>query len=68
MNATTQLAMIAAALKRGESLTPQDALSRFGCFRLAARIYDLRTEGMTIHTEMVDVGDSQVARYTLVAS
>jgi|HubBroStandDraft_4_1064222.scaffolds.fasta_scaffold81941_5 hypothetical protein len=29
-------------LKRGESITPIDALQMFGCFRLGARIFDLR--------------------------
>ena len=44
----TQKALILKHLLRGMSLTPLEALNRFGCFRLGARIYDLRREGYTI--------------------
>ena len=37
-----------AALLAGRSLTPMDALRDFGCFRLAARVADLRREGLPI--------------------
>jgi Helix-turn-helix domain len=37
----TQSQQILAALKAGESITPMDALERWGCFRLGARIFDL---------------------------
>ena len=48
----SQSAQIKAALLRGEKLTPMDALRRFGCFRLGARIWDLRNgHGMDIRTE-----------------
>lgn len=35
----SQSVQIKAALLRGETLTPLDALRRFGCFRLGARIW-----------------------------
>lgn len=44
-------AQIKAALLAGETITPIDALNRFGCFRLGARIWDLRDEGMNIINE-----------------
>lgn len=45
----SQSAQIKAALLRGETLTPLDALRRFGCFRLGARIWELRHKcGMDI--------------------
>ena len=45
----SQTARIKAALLRGEKLTPMDALRRFGCFRLGARIWELRHKcGMDI--------------------
>ena len=44
----SQKADILAALKRGETLTAMDALARFGCFRLAARICELRQGGWNI--------------------
>lgn len=39
-------------LEHGKKLTPLEALDKFGCFRLAARIDDLRREGLEIETEM----------------
>ena len=63
----SQTHRILGALKQGQRLTPMDALRRFGCFRLGARIHDLRCEGHHIETSMVDVGDGKrVARYSLV--
>tara|TARA_R110002110_G_scaffold214514_4_gene428147 strand:- start:440 stop:649 length:210 start_codon:yes stop_codon:yes gene_type:complete len=35
-------------LEKGRSISPLDALLNYGCFRLAARIYDLKKEGMNI--------------------
>jgi len=46
----TQNEEILAHLKTGQSITPIHALSEFGCFRLAARISDLRGEGHSIET------------------
>lgn len=53
--------------ERGErGVTPLDALERIGSFRLAARIWDLRSQGHTItdvgHTTE---GGARVARYVL---
>jgi hypothetical protein len=49
-------------LKTGHSLTPIQALQCFGCFRLSARIWDLRNAGHNI--EMVMVGQKKrFARY-----
>lgn len=61
----TQTNLILSALKRGEKLTPITALKRYGCFRLAARIQDLRDNGVPVNTTMVRVGESRVARYSL---
>ena len=41
-------------LKRHGSITPMDALREFGCYRLGARIYDLRREGVKIRTRLVE--------------
>ena len=40
----SQNAQILSALKNGERLTPLDALIRFGCFRLSARINNLKVD------------------------
>ena len=47
-------------------ITPRDALDWAGCFRLAARIADLRAQGYEIET-VIEKG-SKHARYRLVAS
>jgi len=68
MTAHTQLAKIREALLRGEKITALEALERWGCLRLAARIRDLKDEGLNIDRVMVTVGqDKQVARYALLA-
>ena len=64
----TQAEHILAYLKTGGSLTPLDALERFGCFRLGARVWDLKERGYNIISERLTVpGGKVVARYTLVA-
>lgn len=50
-------------LKSGKSLTPTEALSLFGCFRLAARISDLKSQGFVIETEIVKSNGKRYARY-----
>ena len=53
-------------LETGNSLTALDALQRFGCLRLAARIGELRADGCKIIAEPFRTGKKQVARYWLV--
>ena len=50
-------------LKSGRKLTPLEALSRFGSFRLGARIRELREAGYDIKTTLVKRGGSRVAQY-----
>lgn len=54
-------------LKQGRRLTPIQALNKFGCFRLSARIKNLRNEGHNIITEVVQNGRTRFARYRLVS-
>jgi hypothetical protein len=62
----TQAEQILHYLQQGGALTPLEALDMFGCFRLGARIWDLKREGHDIRTDMVDVGDGKhVAKYYL---
>ena len=61
----SQANQILKCLESGASLTAIDALKRFGCLRLAARIEDLRSEGHPIITTMVTKNDSRVARYSM---
>jgi len=47
------------------SITPVEALSNIGCFRLAARICSLRQQGHNIKTRMIEANGKRFARYTL---
>ena len=50
-------------LETGKSLTPMDALVRFNCFRLAARVKDLRDQGVNIRSELVHKDGKKYSRY-----
>jgi hypothetical protein len=53
-------------LLAGNSITPLEALGVFGCFRLAARIEELRDDGYAIDTELrEDPKGKKYARYTM---
>ena len=58
---TNQRMKILKHLKCGLSITPVDALERYKCFRLAARIAELREDGYQISTDM----SQGYARYAL---
>ena len=63
----TQTQSILLHLKRERGITPLEALRRYGCFRLAARIAELRAAGHDILTQRVEVrGGKNVARYRLI--
>lgn len=44
--------MVISYLMSGKTLTPLEALNMFGCLRLAARVYELRSDGWPILKEM----------------
>ena len=52
----TQTEAILKHLKGGAEITPIDALAYYGCFRLAARISELRKDGHSIDMEYVNNG------------
>lgn len=62
----TQNQQIKSFLEKGKALTPIQALNKFGCFRLAARISDLRNEGLNIATKIVTKEGKSYASYRLV--
>ena len=62
----SQTALIKGWLLNGHSITTLEALTMFRCFRLAARVADLRDEGMAILTEMVDINGKRVAKYSII--
>ena len=61
-------AILASLVKRGRrGITPLEALNEHGCFRLGARIWDLKRQGHLIGKEMVKLDSGKrVARYWLV--
>ncbi len=62
----SQTEKILSHLKR-RPLTPLQALEHYGCFRLAARISDLRNKGHRITTEIIERNGKRIARYRLGA-
>lgn len=66
MTTDSQSKKILDYLRLGRKLTALDALKLFGCFRLSARIYELREAGHPIGMKIVPVsGDKHVAEYHL---
>ena len=61
----TQNQQIKSYLEKGKSITPIQALEKFGCFRLAARISDLRNYGLNIATKIVTKDGKTFASYKL---
>lgn len=62
----SQCTKILAYLQTGKSITGMEALKKFDCFRLGARIYDLKDRGYAIESELIQLPNGKrVARYTL---
>ena len=60
----SQNALIKGWLLNGYSITQLEALNQFGCFRLAARIADLRDQGFKIDTKIVTLENGKrIAMY-----
>lgn len=58
---------ILAFLLNGNTLTPLEALTKFGSFRLAARINELRNEGFIIDSKSIEtINGSIVSQYELI--
>ena len=49
-----------------DGITPLDALREASCFRLAARVAELRREGLDVRTTWETEGDARWARYVLL--
>jgi len=65
MNTRTQSARILDFMASGKPVNPMVALRRFGCFRLGARIYDLKQDGHEIKSERVTRRGKTFAEYRL---
>ncbi len=62
----SQRELIYSYLEQGNTITPLEALNKFGCFRLGARIYELRRAGHNIITENITENGKTFAKYRLI--
>lgn len=63
---STQKERLRELLLAGDEVTALDALDRLGCFRLASRIHDLKSEGMDIVDRRVKTtGGAVIKAYKL---
>ena len=62
----SQTDLILEWMKEGNSITPLEALNRFRCFRLGARIADIKKKGYIVYSEFVTTdSEKKVKRYHL---
>jgi hypothetical protein len=62
----TQAGRILAYLREGHRITALEALELFQCFRLAARVHELRREGWNIIERTVETASGKrIAEYSL---
>jgi len=60
----SQNQLIKKHLLKGKTLTPMEALRKWGCWALSSRISELRKE-MEIKTKMIHKGNKTFAEYSL---
>lgn len=66
MGQNKQLEQVREHLITHRTITPIQALEQYGCYRLAARICDLRKEGLQIVTSVKNKSKvERYAKYTL---
>jgi len=66
VDAASQTTQILTYLRSGKTLTAIEALQRFGCFRLAARIRNLKDDGYDVRSTRVELPNGKrVAKYRL---
>lgn len=61
----SQNSQIRKHLESGKTITPLEALRRYDCLRLGARIYDLKQDGLPVKTEIKRNGRKRFAEYSL---
>lgn len=62
----TQNNQILEYMEKGNSITAMEALDLFGCFRLSARIKDLKDQGKKIDKVMLANNGKRYAKYFMV--
>lgn len=67
MNRQAQTKLIETHLSNGNSITPLEALKKFNCMRLSARIHELRHKfGYNIKRTMIRDVSNSYASYSLI--
>ena len=64
MSQTSQLI----SLMKKKWVTPQDALRHAGCFRLAARVHDMRSAGINVIDRWVERDDTRFKAYKIIGT
>jgi hypothetical protein len=65
-NTRSQRAKILNHLQSGKTINPLQALNEYKCFRLGARIYDLKQSGYNIDSRMIKAGNGKkYAEYSM---
>lgn len=65
MKTKTQKQKVLSHLKRGWRITQTDAFHKYGCWRLASRINELRDEGFDIRTQIIERDGKKFAQYKM---
>jgi len=65
MDISSQGHRILTHFRSGKTLTAYEALQRFGCLRLAARVKDLKDDGYDIRSALVEIDGKRVAKYRM---
>ena len=63
----SQCDLILIHLQSGKTINPLQALKLYGCYRLSARIYDLKKAGFDIDRRLVHENGVQYAEYSMRA-
>lgn len=63
----SQCDLILIHLQSGKTINPLQALILYGCYRLSARIYDLKKAGFDIDSRLVHENGVQYAEYSMRA-
>ncbi len=60
----SQVTQIQKCLDKGWTITQMDAIRMFGCYRLAARVKDLRNKGYPVTTQIIQFNGKKFAQYS----
>jgi hypothetical protein len=52
-------------LATGKPITAIQALQKFGCFRLASRIHEMRSEGLAINEKTINKNGKRFSQYQI---